>query len=918
MNARLAALRDAELTGYTAERALAELSYAYELCKQNESCRPLFDSACDALYRAYMKDGAITKAALAAMEETLQPFSPAAKALRVILTAHAHIDMNWMWGFQETALVTLDTFRTMLDLMREYPKFTFAQSQASVYRIVEQYAPEMLDEIRVRVREGRWELTASTWVETDKNMPDGESLTRHILQTKRYLQGLFGIDPNELKIDFEPDTFGHNANVPEICRAGGVSYYYHCRGYEGHHIYRWRAPSGAELLCYREPMWYNADVKPMSFVHLPAFCAGNGIDTALFVYGVGDHGGGPTRRDVERLLDMQSWPLMPTLEFGTFRQFFDSLNERKAQFPVVEGELNYIFTGCYTSQSRIKALNRISEARMNEAEALCAMDTALTGKAHPTAALQDGWRALLFNHFHDIIPGSGTVDTREYAMGQFQSTLAAADTQASAAMRSIAAKVDTSRWILRSDIDSRAEGAGVGYGIGSLDSGAYRGKDAFAFTQAERGTGTTRIFTIFNTTQYTRKERIELTVWDYPAGDERVFVTDAAENPLPFEVLGRQTGYWGHEALKVAVTVEVGPLGYATVLVKAGDPVDKPLMRRDPRVDSVSDDDLILENENLRAVFVRETMALVCLQDKKSGRTLIDGPACLFRDILESNENRMTSWRVGPYEKVSVLNSCVPAHLESFDPHGFTYSLAWRDNKLTARISLEPGAFALRFNVSADWLEHGSKERGVPQLNFTVPFAQHTENYLYDIPYGMIERPALCHDVPALSFAAAPDGLFLASDTKYGFRGADDALSVTLLRASYDPDPYPELGRHHFNLYVGMAPEGDLLRAAACLKHPLHAISTPAHTGLLPLEGSLAAVSGPARLYALKNAEDGGLILRVVGESDGEAQIRFARALKSCERTDSAELTGTPVEADGDTVRIPLKTGQICTLRVQL
>ena len=145
MNPKLAALRDAPLTGYAAERAVAELLYANELCKQNEDFRPALDGACDLLYRAWQTDGAVTKAALASMEEKLQPLSPAAKALRVILTAHAHIDMNWMWGYQETAAVTLDTFRTMLDLMREYPKFTFSQSQASVYRIVEQYAPEMLD-----------------------------------------------------------------------------------------------------------------------------------------------------------------------------------------------------------------------------------------------------------------------------------------------------------------------------------------------------------------------------------------------------------------------------------------------------------------------------------------------------------------------------------------------------------------------------------------------------------------------------------------------------------------------------------------------------------------------------------------------------------------------------------------------------
>ncbi len=110
----------------------------------------------------------------------------------------------------------------MLDLMNEYPGFTFSQSQASVYRIVEEHDPELLKEIRRRVKEGRWEVTASTWVETDKNMPCGESLARHVLYTKRYLARLFDLEGERLAIDFEPDTFGHSRNVPEILARGGV------------------------------------------------------------------------------------------------------------------------------------------------------------------------------------------------------------------------------------------------------------------------------------------------------------------------------------------------------------------------------------------------------------------------------------------------------------------------------------------------------------------------------------------------------------------------------------------------------------------------------------------------------------------------------------------------------------------------
>ena len=187
--------------------------------------------------------------ALEEAERILAPVAKTAKSYHIHCMGHAHIDMNWMWGYNETASLTVDTFRTVLDLMKEYPDFKFSQSQASVYKIIEEHAPEMLTEIAGRVHEGRWELSASTWVENDKNMPSGESLSRHILYTKRYLSKLFDIDPKTIEIDFEPDTFGHNITTPEVCAQGGVKYYYHCRGREAAPCaYVWKSRAGGELL----------------------------------------------------------------------------------------------------------------------------------------------------------------------------------------------------------------------------------------------------------------------------------------------------------------------------------------------------------------------------------------------------------------------------------------------------------------------------------------------------------------------------------------------------------------------------------------------------------------------------------------------------------------------------------------------
>lgn len=331
------------------KRVNAEIRYAMEISKAQDGKYDMhINNAIEYLYTKLTSEGVISNEAATKAEEMLLPIKPEAKKYKLHCVSHAHIDMNWMWGFQETVNVTLDTFRTMLTFMSEYPDFTFSQSQASVYRIAEEYDPEMFDEIKSRVKEGRWEVTASTWTETDKNMPSGESLSRHILYTKQYFMEKFGLESDDLQLDFEPDTFGHNINVPEILNKGGVKYYYHCRGSERYDAYRYRAPSGKEVLCYQEPVWYNANISEGFFEYIPDFCNKCGISIGLKVYGVGDHGGGPSRRDIEKIQEMQNWPIAPTIIFSTYHNFFKELEKSKDSLPVVDKELNYIFTGCFS------------------------------------------------------------------------------------------------------------------------------------------------------------------------------------------------------------------------------------------------------------------------------------------------------------------------------------------------------------------------------------------------------------------------------------------------------------------------------------------------------------------------------------------------------------------------------------------
>ncbi len=927
---KLASLKGRANQSAWAVRIASELGYAAGVSTaQGHQYDALIEKTADYVLDAMTQDGGvITKATAQTAEEMLQPLAADAKSYRVHCVSHAHIDMNWQWGFQETASVTVDTFRTVLDLMKEYPTLTFAQSQASTYEIVEEFSPEMLDEIRQRIHEGRWEVSASTWVELDKNMPNGESMARHLLYTRRYLSRLLDIPAESLNLDFEPDTFGHNITVPEICQRGGVKYYYHCRGNgEADNAYRWRARSGAEVLVWREPKWYNYTIDPSMFDDVPQLCEKMGMRDYLSVYGVGDHGGGPTRRDVDRLITLNSWPIMPTIMFSTYARFFAELEKVRDTLPVQEGEKNFVFTGCYTSQSRIKMANRIGEDRMYESEFLGTAAHVLAGGPRYNQSFEKAWRGLLFNHFHDILPGSGVIDTREYAMGQFQRSMAAIDTNANNAMRHLAEVIDTSSISgLGLDGDSISAGAGIGY-MTNQDS-------HYCLPRAERGVGKKRVFHFFNPTCYDFDGVSDLTVWDWNYDVARAQIAAADGNLTPFKLIMNGAHYWGHHLKQLAVRIRVPAMGYATYTLDVrgieGNNIT-PLVYE--RTDRFTDDDLVMENSRLRAVFDHATMQLISLVDKATGTDVVALPSANFRLITENTIHHMTSWRVGEYMTVQNLNETVNVHLNLAETslggvrQWIKYDLPFgQRSHLTVGIRLDENSSMLEFDLRVDFHEVGSPA-GIPQLNFSFPVGYGVANYRYDVPFGTIDRAPIAHDVPANSFAAAIPAqgesdrtVMVVTDSKYGFRGVNNEISVDLIRASYDPDPYPEYGKHTIRLGVGVA-EGtankSLYRLAAAFVHPIAACATRGGKGTLPLNGQFIRVEGDVNITCVKTAEDtDGVIIRLFG-TEGEATdciLTFAKPLAAAAETDINEHTLGALPFEGNTLTVHVEPFTVKTL----
>lgn len=915
-------LRKNAWSGLWSKRILAEVGFLLELskcenCALDDAILPVIDY----LEEAYQKENAITATVAKRAEAMLLPLEEKAKAYEVHCVAHAHIDMNWMWGMQETAALTVDTFITMLKLMEEYPQFTFSQSQASVYEIVERYYPELLEKIKQRVHEGRWEITGSFWVEGDKNMASGESMARHLLYTRNYLSRLFDIPTDTVKVCFEPDTFGHSAQLPEILNKGGVKYYYHCRGTDDTRAYNWKTSSGAEVLTLCEPTWYHKAIDYDLLLHVPSFCKENHTKQYLKVYGVGDHGGGPTRRDLDRIIEMTSWPLFPTIHFSTLHGYFEKLEADRTLFPTIEGERNCVFTGCYTSQARTKQANRIGEDRLVASECLDSMAHMLCPKYKTASPYEPAWRHVLFGQFHDILPGSGTRETREYALGHLQDTLAVANINANHAMEAICDQIDTS-FLCSEHRGTTSMGAGTGY--------ATDEPTGYQFPVTERGSGNVRAYAIFNPTQYPRKTTIEITVWDWNEEASRMQAFNCKQERIPLQVVSEGTYYWGHHGTKILLPVELPPMGYTTVILRHGEAehVAWPKFIQ-PREDHITDEPIVLENSKIKAIFSPTTMQLLSLLSKETGQEYIHEPSGNFCLAEEETSNEMIAWRVGRFAKVCNL-SCDCAVKVSQISHGavrqsIRFAMPFASSMLHAEVMLDHDSSDIRYQVSVDWKEEGSQDNGVPQLFFQLPLNKTMACSRSVIPFGTIDRDAVKQDVPSLGIiSSAEDGetIALVSDSKYGFRNEGDCLTINLIRGSYDPDPSPEYGMHSFafGIHVGLGDAESLMAECICFAAPTAVHSIPVQKGAFPLENTLISVKNCV-IYAVKQAEEtDGFVLRLNNprKADATAQICFRIPVQFAEILSISEkrILAQPQIKDG-TVFVNMKPQEVVTLCVQ-
>lgn len=358
---------------------------------------------------------------------------------------HTHIDVAWKWPLKQTKQKTIRSFRTVLNLMNRYPEYKFMSSQPQLYEFVKEEAPELFQEIRKKIKEGRWETEGAMWVEPDCNLASGESLIRHILYGRNYFEKELLGPVNEVL--WLPDVFGYSAAIPQIMKQSGLSYFMTTKlGWNEYNqfpydTFIWRGIDGSEVLTYlistRDYHKKGQSVKNFSTTYNGRQNASQIMGTwqryqnkdlskeVLTCYGYGDGGGGPTEEMLEQSRRLEkSVGRCPKVSQTFIKDFFHILEEKmdKKRMPVWYGEL-YLehHRGTYTSMAKNKKYNRQCEFLNGDAEFYSVLNCLLTKDGvYPREIIDNNWKLLLLNQFHDILPGSSIKEVYEDSEIQYQ------------------------------------------------------------------------------------------------------------------------------------------------------------------------------------------------------------------------------------------------------------------------------------------------------------------------------------------------------------------------------------------------------------------------------------------------------------------------------------------------------------------
>ena len=810
------------------------------------------------------------------------------------MIGQAHLDPVWLWRWTEGRAEALATSRSAVDRLREYPTFHYTRGEAQVYEWIEEECPALFAEIQDLIRAGRWHVVNGMIVQPDMNLPQGESFVRQALLAKRYMREHLGVD---VRVAYCVDSFGHAGTLPQILKKCGFDYYVFMRP-QAHEkalpsqVFWWEAPDGSRVLTFHIVDSYGG---PGSIEHIGRALAAKPpqlADTMCFV-GVGNHGGGPTRAQIDEILEQAQSREDVEIRFDHPQGYFDAIAPDAGTLPVVADELQFHATGCYSVNSQLKRTHRQAECALLMAERMASLAEIWTGRPAEREKLAALWHELLFNQFHDTLAGSAIKEASDEAIMSFGRVIVGAREIADTAGRRIGEQVNTT------------------------------------------GPGGTVI--LFNPFPYRRQDYVEYEAWtEWQSWRAHGWsLVDEQGLPVPFQTVEASAPVGGKEPgiERVIFRADLPALGYRLYRFARGLPLAAVESRVSaypppPTVPPTGGDERVgwgLENDLLTVRLDPETGAITSCRFKADGRELVGRGGWNVAQVLEDTSD---TWSHGVRGWDKVLGCFGQAHITLADQGPLQASLlverTWEGSTWLQQLILRAGEPEI---LVKNWLHWRGQWRMI-KLAFDVAVSD-PAGYR-DVPFGAMPCPGDGAEVPlhmwldvsgvpsplaSLPYSGREDrgegtraGLALLNDGKYAGDVTGSTLRLTILRcppyAYHIPHPFGAKHRYDwidqglqeftliFRPHLGDWRTAGVVQRARELNLPAQAVTMYAHPGEMPPAQGLAMLEGnELELTALKPAEDGrGYIVRLadrhgyggVGTLSWQGQS-FTIALKSFE-----------------------------------
>ncbi len=810
--------------------------------------------------------------ALDTLEAGIAKAGPA-EDVTVAAAGHAHIDVAWLWTLGQTRRKSGRTFHTVMRLMEEFPEYLFSQSQPQLYDYVRQDYPELFEDIKKRVAEGRWETLGGMWIEADCNLSGSESLARQFVLGRAFYKEHFGeVDSPILWL---PDVFGYAWNLPQLIKEAGLEYFFTIKiGWSQYNrlpydSFYWQGLDGTKVLTHfsttpevgsPHASTYNASATPEQNLGTWRNFQQKDAEQDLFMaYGYGDGGGGPTREMLENITLMQDFPAQPKMRFSTAKDFFEGLERTSgAHLPTWNGELYLeLHRGTYTTQSRNKRANRKSEFLLHDAEFLASLASTLDKSyTYPKTDLNRAWELVCLNQFHDIIPGSSIGEVYTESLEQYEEVKTLGEGVRANAVNVIAQN--------------------VGGEVVVINPTSFVRDDLVLV--AETGLGTLR-----------RADGSPVLTQEIEGG-----TLLAAGSLEPYSATPLQRS---ETADAPTTELSVSEAGLENAFV---------------RVELNSDGDLT-------RVFDKVANREVLAEGAKGNEFL----------AFEDRPNAWDAWDVDIFydDKVYYADPASSVKVVENGPLRATLEIKRQilHSNYTQRLSLSYNSPRLDVTTDIDWQERHTLLKVAFPTPILSPVATH------EIQWGSVQRPT--HRNTSWDWArfetcaqkwvdVSEDdyGVSILNDCKYGNDVQGGTMRLSLLRSPTAPDPEADQGQHTFTYsllpHTGAVGE-TTIAAAYALNDPLSAVKA---TGGASMPTSFLTVDRPnAVIETVKQAEDGsGVVVRLYESQRqrGPVTLQAGFEIAKAERTNLLETPRETLEVQDNAVTFDLKPFEIVTLKL--